>query len=61
MRTSLYSYNKINYKYSNNFKYPKMKEITLMLQVLWGNTLINSEAIEEKLLKDEHIRQHKIN
>lgn len=38
-----------------------MKEITLMLQVLWGNTLLNSEAIEEKLLKDEHIRQHKIN
>ena len=23
-----------------------MKEITLMLQVLWGNTLINSEAID---------------
>ena len=32
-----------------------------MLQLWWGNTLLNSEAIEEKLLKDGHIWQHKIN
>lgn len=37
-----------------------MKEIKLMLQIWWGNTPLNLETIEEILLKDQYIWQHKI-